>query len=99
MPNIRKLAIVGIYNSGFPAFDDTYIIGDIKHIQRLNKWRSDEVGGFEVLVTDFDAIETLAYQVHQELPPTLNSYPITRKFSLLFEWISLFDSNIIAIIF
>ncbi len=99
MPNIRKLNIVGIYNSGFPEFDDTYIIGDIKHIQRLNKWKLNEVGGFEVLVADFDAIETIAYQVHQELPPTLNSYSIKRKFPLLFEWISLFDSNIIAIIF
>ncbi len=99
MPNIRKLNIVGIYNSGFPEFDNTYIIGDIKHIQRLNKWEPNEVGGFEVLVHDFDAIETVANQVYQELPPTLNSYSIKRKFALLFEWISLFDSNIIAIIF
>jgi len=99
MPNIRKWTISGIYNSGFPDFDDTYILADIKHIQRLNKWQKDEVGGFEILVDDFDRIDIVAEQVRDNLPPTLNSYSIKRKFPLIFEWIALFDSNIIAIIF
>jgi len=98
-PHIRRLDIVGIYNSGFPEFDDTYILGDIKHIQRLNKWSADEVGGFEVLLNDFDEIEKVAAEIYSSIPSTLNSYSINQKFPAIFEWISLFDANVIAIIF
>ncbi len=98
-PQVRKLTIKGIYNSGFPEFDNSYVLGDIKHIQRLNKWKADEVGGFEVIIDDFDAIDTVSSNIHTSIPSTLNSYSIKQKFPLIFEWISLFDSNIIAIIF
>jgi lipoprotein-releasing system permease protein len=98
-PQVRKLLIKGIYNSGFPEFDNSYVISDIKHIQRLNKWKPNEVGGFEVIIDDFNAIDVVSREVHKSIPSTLNSYSIKEKFPLIFEWISLFDSNIIAIIF
>lgn len=98
-PQIRKLNITGIFNSGFQEFDDSFIIGDIKHIQRLNKWEADEVGGFEIIIDDFDAIDEVAQEIHLSIPSTLNSYSIKEKFPLIFEWISLFDSNIFVIIF
>ncbi len=98
-PQVRKLLIKGIYNSGFPEFDDSFVIGDIKHIQRLNKWKPDEVGGFEVLLDNFDAIDEKSVEIHTSIPPTLNSISIKNKFPLIFEWISLFDSNIMVIIF
>ena len=99
VPQVRKLHITGIYNSGFPEFDNSFVIGDIKHIQRLNKWKPHEVGGFEVILDDFDDIDDIAPQVRTVIPSILNSYSIKDKFPLIFEWISLFDSNIIAIIF
>jgi len=98
-PQVRKLTISGVYNSGFPEFDNSYVIGDIKHIQRLNKWKPDEVGGFEVIIDDFDALDLVSQEVHRSIPSSLNSYSIKNKFPLIFEWISLFDSNTYAIIF
>jgi lipoprotein-releasing system permease protein len=49
LPNIRRFKIVGIFNSGFQEFDATYVLGDIRHMQRINKWKADQVGAFEVL--------------------------------------------------
>ena len=46
LPNLRIFLIVGIYNSGFQEFDATYIIGDIRHIQKINKWKPTQVGSF-----------------------------------------------------
>ena len=59
MPNLRNFKIVGIYNSGFQEFDASYVIGDIRHVQRINKWKEDEIGAFEVFINDFTQIKEI----------------------------------------
>ncbi len=98
LPNIRRFKIVGIYNSGFQEFDATYIIGDIRHIQRMNKWSSDEVGAFEIFVKDFNKINSVGEEVYQKTASTLDSKTIIDKYSFIFEWLKLFDFNIIVIL-
>ena len=98
MPNSRRFEIVGIFNSGFQEFDATYIIGDIRHIQRINKWTAEQVGGFEVFVNDFDQIESIGDEVYKHIGSTLNSKTIVEKYSYIFEWLKLFDFNIIVIL-
>ena len=46
----RKFHIAGIYETGLEEFDKVYVICDIRHIQKLNNWQPDEVGGFEVIL-------------------------------------------------
>jgi lipoprotein-releasing system permease protein len=96
--NVRSFTVVGIFNSGFQEFDATYIIGDIRQIQRLNKWDANEVGAFEVFVKDFDAIENVGALVYQEISSTLDSKTIVEKYSYIFDWLKLFDINIIVIL-
>jgi len=97
-PNIRRFKITGIFNSGFQEFDATYIIGDIRHIQRINKWKPDQVGAFEVFVNDFDKIKTVGEEVYQQTASTLDTKTIIEKYSYIFEWLKLFDFNIIVIL-
>ena len=54
-PSIIKFNVVGIFNSGFAELDQTFLIGDINHIQRLNKWSNTQVGQFEVFIDDYDS--------------------------------------------
>jgi lipoprotein-releasing system permease protein len=98
LPNIRVFKIVGIYNSGFQEFDATFVIGDIKHIQKLNHWTADQIGNFEVFVSDFEKIEDIGNEVYKEIPPTLNAKTIVEKYANIFEWLKLFDFNILTII-
>ena len=98
LPNLRRFKIVGIFNSGFQEFDATYIIGDIRHIQRINKWRPDQVGAFEVFVNDLDKIKTVGEEVYQQTGSTLDTKTIIEKYSYIFEWLKLFDFNIIVIL-
>ena len=98
LPNLRRFKIVGLYNSGFQEFDAVYVIGDIRHLQRINKWSLDQVGAFEVFVSDFSQIQNKANQVYTKTSSTLNSQAITEKFFYIFEWLKLFDFNIITII-
>ncbi|UMB61610.1 ABC transporter permease [Lutibacter sp. A80] len=97
-PWLRVVKAVGIYNSGFQDFDENFVIGDIRHIQKMNRWSTDEVGGFEVLITNFDEIGLKSNQVYKETASTLNSQSIIEKYPGIFEWISLFDNNIYLII-
>ena len=32
------------------------MIGDIRHIQRLNKWEKDQIGNFEVFINDYNQL-------------------------------------------
>ena len=98
LPNIRRFKITGIFNSGFQDFDATYIIGDIRHIQRINKWKSDQVGAFEVFANDFDNIKSIGEQVYEQTSSTLDTKTIIEKYSYIFEWLKLFDLNIIIIL-
>ena len=97
-PNSRKFLVSGIYDSGFEEFDESFIIGDIKHIQKINKWKKNEVGGFEIFIDDFDDLRETGFQVYSNIDPTLNAYTIAEKFPAIFEWLRLFDINIIVII-
>jgi lipoprotein-releasing system permease protein len=96
--NLRNFKIVGIYDSGFQEFDATYVIGDIRHVQRINKWKPDEIGSFEVFVDDFSQIENKGKQVYQETSSSLDSQTIVDKFYYIFEWLKLFDFNILVIL-
>jgi lipoprotein-releasing system permease protein len=98
LPNSRRFKIVGIYNSGLQEFDASYIIGDIRHLQKINKWSSDEVGSFEVFVDDFTQIEEKGKEVYDETASILNSQTIVEKFSYIFDWLKLFDTNILIIL-
>jgi lipoprotein-releasing system permease protein len=98
LPNVRRFKIVGIFNSGFQQFDATYIIGDIRHIQRLNKWNPNQIGAFEVFVKDFNAIKEAGEQVYKKTSSTLDTKTIIEKYSYIFEWLQLFDFNIIVIL-
>lgn len=105
LPNLRVFKIVGIYNSGFQEFDAAFLIGDIRHIQRINKWQADQVGSFEVFLDDFDQIEQKGAEVYnntqnkQDPTKTLNTQTISEKYFYIFEWLKLFDFNIVVILF
>jgi lipoprotein-releasing system permease protein len=98
LPNIRRFKLTGIFNSGFQEFDATYIIGDIRHIQRINKWSPNEIGAFEIFVQDFDQIQAVGEEVYQQTPSNLDSKTIIEKYSYIFDWLQLFDFNIIVIL-
>lgn len=97
-PWVRVVKVVGIYNSGFQEFDENFVMADIRHVQKMNYWTENEVGGFEVLIYDFDEIETISNEVYAQTGAMLNSESIVEKYPPIFEWINLFDTNIYLII-
>ena len=97
-PQLRVFKVAGIYNSGFDDFDRTYLIGDLKMVQRLYKWKDTLVGGFEVIINDFDQIDEMTDKVYEATPSNLNTQSIKDKFPLIFNWLQMFDFNILLIL-
>ncbi|CAM4203338.1 ABC transporter permease [Zobellia nedashkovskayae] len=98
LPNQRKFKITGLYDSGFEEFDGLYLFTDIRHIQHMNKWGDDQVGNFEVFLNNFDDIDEKSKEIYGKTLSTLDTQTIVNKYYKIFEWISLFDFNIILII-
>ena len=98
IPNIRRFKITGLFSSGFSDFDNNFILGDIKHIQRINKWKSNQIGAYEVFISDLDLLNSIEKSIYVKLPSDLDAVKISRQYATIFQWISLFDFNILIII-
>ena len=98
IPSRYKFVIVGIYDTGFGQFDKSLMIGDIKEVQRLNKWDDNQIGGFEVLLDNFDDIQQKGNEIYSTTGSTLKSVTIVESYDVIFDWIELFDNNVWFII-
>ena len=97
-PLQRGFEVTGIYDSGFQDFDELYVLADIRHLQRINKWTDKQVGNFEVFVDDFDELDQKGNEVYENTGSFLDTQTISQKFYTIFEWLSLFDFNVALII-
>ena len=89
---------MGIYDSGFDDFDRQMVFVDLRHIQGLNRWNSQEIGRLEVLPSDQADIEALTRELYDLAPVTVDAISMYASFYNIFEWLSLFDFNIYLII-
>lgn len=101
---VRKFTISGIYESSLEDFDKL-VFCDIRHIQKLNGWTEDQIGGFEILIDDFSELEEMSKKVSDEVGYMLQPdgsrlmvQSIEEKYSHFFSWLSLFDTNTYVIL-
>ena len=104
-PRMRKFTISGIYETSLEEFDKIYIFCDIKHIQRLNGWKNDEVSGFEIFIDDFNRLDIMTQAVRDvigyrisENEPKVKVTNIRMKYPQIFDWLNFQDTNVIVII-
>jgi len=97
-PRSRAFTVCGIYNTDLTEFDELYVVGDLRQVQRLNEWEDNQVGGYEVLVDNFDRLDDIARNVEHELPYDYSVQTIREANPALFAWLDLLNSNITLIL-
>ena len=97
-PRSRAFTVCGIYNTDLTEFDELYVVGDLCQVQRLNEWDERQVGGYEILVDDFDRLDAIARNVEHELPYDYSVQTIREANPALFAWLDLLNSNITLIL-
>ena len=102
----RKFTIRGIYATNFVEYDKLFIITDVRHIQRLSGWEGSQYSGYEVLVTDFDAMDNTADAINLYAQQSVKNedsqqyyvQTIKELSPQLFGWLDLLDMNVWVIL-
>ena len=92
-PRPRKFKIVGIYSVGVEEIDKNFVVGDLNVIRRLNKWKSNEIGGIEIRIKDFNKLQQVSKGIYEGLEMKLKSESVQEYFPAIFTWLSLLDVN------
>ena len=95
---VRKFKVIGIYNTGLAEFDEVVVIGDLKHIQKLNNWQGNQVGGYEVITNNVSNIELFSEILDENIDYDLKALDIKQKYPQIFDWLRLQDFNVLIIL-
>ena len=101
IPNIRYYRVYGVYETDFPDFDSNYIIGSIESLQNLFKLNSNDVGAIELIIRDKESVIDIESKLSAQdlfLNNNLSIVTVQDKYNNIFNWISIFDFNILIVI-
>ena len=89
-----KLSIVGIYKTGIEDYDKTFAIGDLKLLQRLNGWQTNEIGGYEIFLKDYHQMEKVSDDIYyniEKFPSTWDTKTVRDLYPNIFDWLAMQD--------
>lgn len=96
---VRKLDVTGIYNTGLNEdFDNIYIICNIALIRKINNWKADEIGGYEVNINNLDELDNVSKEIYQRVDYQTNVQTIRDIYPQIFNWLDLQNLNVLVII-
>ncbi len=95
----RKFKVTGIYHTSLEEFDNHYIIGDIRHIQKLNGWSNSQVGSIELLTNkSIKHIYNLTNNLYHLLPFDMTVETVIDEYPEIYNWLSLLNTNVVVIL-
>lgn len=97
-PRTRKLTVAGIYKTGIEEYDKLIAIGDLKLVQRLNNWSPDQIGGYEIFLSDFRLMDQVNDDIIPDLPLGLQGTTIRNIFPNIFDWLALQNKTIFIVL-
>lgn len=93
-PAVRRFVIAGIYDSGFVDYDELYVFGDIRHIQKLNGWDENMVSGYHVFLNKHSDAADYSMAANKLLDFTTTTRTYYQINPQVFDWLNLQDVNV-----
>jgi lipoprotein-releasing system permease protein len=95
---VKVFYISGIYETGMEEVDKNLALVDIRQLQKLNYWTPDQIGGFEMTISDYDEIDKTGAEINEMIGEGLTAQTIKELQPTLFSWLDLQDMNAIIVI-
>ena len=89
----RPFVVKGIYDAGIEDIDHTFVVGDLSLMVKLNGWDANQVGGYELRVTNFEKLDEANNFLKDFMPLKLRSYTITDTYPAIFVWLDELNVN------
>lgn len=62
-PRRDRFRICGVYNTGMNDMDELIAMTDIRNVQRLNRWNSDQITGYGISCKDINKLEQVSIEI------------------------------------
>lgn len=102
---VRRLTVVGIYQTHFSEYDRLFLFTDLYAVNRLNAWQPDQVGGLEVLLTDDECLSDITWTIGSLLEGRTDRYGdsyavhnVEQLNPAIFAWLDILDMDIWVIL-
>jgi lipoprotein-releasing system permease protein len=93
-PRIRRLTVAGTYHTGMEEVDRQFALCDIRLVQHLSGWASDDISGYQVELADNGRADTMAAQIYERyVAPPMSAQSITQVYEGVFSWLGTQDTN------
>lgn len=95
--------VCGIYDTGMASMEQMLALTDIRNVQRLNGWSSEQIGGYHISATAPTHIEELGGEVRVEAlhaggSELWRTSDLMQNYPQIFNWLATHDVNAVVII-
>jgi lipoprotein-releasing system permease protein len=97
-PRVRKLKIVGIFDTGMGELDELYAYIDIRQVQKLNNWGISQISGYEIGLNQIEETNNKRNELAMITPYNMGLSSIFERYPALFDWLNLLDLNVVIIL-
>jgi len=97
----RRFTVKAVYQTNMKRFDDVFCLTDLYVTNKLNGWFANQYSGAELLINNFDELESTSENVVKTVNRTLDKYgniyssrTILEAYPQVFSWLELLDINV-----
>jgi len=104
---VRRLEIIGVFNTHFNQYDDLLVYGSLPLVQQMGNIDEDQGTYIQVSTDNFDAIQNYTIRLQQHLNEALADGRIFRFYKTdnvldqgagYFSWLNLLDTNVVVVL-
>jgi lipoprotein-releasing system permease protein len=95
---IRPMHVCGLYKTGIEDYDKLLAIGDLRLIQRLNNWKPNEIGGYELFTDDYRTAYQVDNTIYNSLSKDWGSRTTEEIYPNIFDWLNLQNMTIAIVL-
>ena len=96
-PQQRRMVVRGVYNSYFAEFDQSVVFVSGEMVGRLNGYEANQFESLEVFLADSEDEASVYQALLDRFPAHIEIVRTKDEQSVLFNWMELFDVNLLII--